>query len=152
MIDQINEILNYEVEAVLKDGRLSLNLLRIYSVIYMGGAPCRACSQSQRAYYAELKKSGLQKASIMVNRTCELQPDALHYVRGLGNKHVSNHNITDEEAIICLKNGWLKERHFVKLPSGYKEPGVDAEDIPGVEETEIEQPKKRGRKPANYNQ
>lgn len=149
MIEQINEILSNEVEAVLKDGRLSLNLMRIYSVLYMNGAPCRACSQSQRTYYSELQKTGLQKAIIMVNRTCELMPDALHYVRGLGNKHLSNHNITDEEAIICLQNGWLKERHFAKLPVGYKKPEAQKEIEPQSENTpEEEQPKKRGRKPS----
>lgn len=116
MIAAVSEILNNEVEAVLKDGRLSLMLIRCYSTLYLNGGQCRVCAQSQREYYRQLQINGLEKAKHMENKTCQLPDEALHYIRGLGNKHISNANITDDEAIICLTNGWLKERHFLKLP------------------------------------
>lgn len=117
MTEIVNEILSKSVEEVI-NSPLSLTLLKCYSVLYLNGGQPRACAVSQRGYYAQLQRDGLQKAEIMDNKTCKLV-DGIHWVKPMAD-HISNANITDEIATECLTKGWLLERHFVTLPEGYK--------------------------------
>ena len=115
--EDIELIISKDVEEVVNTS-LVLTLLKVYSILYLGGSQPRACGQCQRGYYAEIKSNGLKKLEIMkdsIERTCELKTNNLIYISALHN-HVSNINITDQMAIQCLKNGWLKEADFAKLP------------------------------------
>lgn len=117
MVEQVKQILSKPVEEVI-NSPLSLVLLKCYSVLYLNGGQPRACAVSQRGYYAQIARDGLQKAEIMENKTCKLV-DGRHWVKPLAD-HLTNSNITDEVALKCLGEGWLLERHFITLPEGYK--------------------------------
>lgn len=132
MIEQIKTILSKPVEEVI-NSPLSLVLLKCYSVLYLNGGQPRACAVSQRGYYAQIARDGLQKAEIMENKTCRLV-DGIHWVRALAD-HFSNANITDEVALKCLAEGWLLERHFITLPEGYK-----SKKHPDIIDSEVEAP------------
>ena len=54
-----------------------------------------------------------------LNRTCELKTSDILYISPM-HMHVSNVNITDEMALKCLENGWLKPECFKTLPENYK--------------------------------
>lgn len=54
-----------------------------------------------------------------LKKTCELVSKDIIYLQPL-HGHVSNVNMTDELAVRCIENKWLKESDFVKLPEGYK--------------------------------
>jgi len=134
MRNQLEEILNLGIEAVIKSP-LSLTMLKIYSTIYLGGGVPRCCERSQRLYFNELSRSGMQKLEEMAeifNKTCKLKGDILIYSRAYAT-HFSNANITDAIAIEGLAAGWLKPTQFEILPTvkEFKK-----------EETEEKQPKK----------
>jgi hypothetical protein len=117
----IELIISKDVEEVVNTP-LILKLLRIYSILYLGGLQPRACGKCQRGYYEEVKLTGLQKFEAMetnLNRTCELVSKDLIYLSPM-QIHLSNVNLTDEIAVKCLDKGWLKPSDFKNLPDGYK--------------------------------
>lgn len=128
----IELIISKDVEEVV-NSPLILTLLRVYSLLYLNGQQPRACGQCQRGYYSEIKSNGLLKFSQMesnLNRTCELVTNDILYITPM-HMHISNVNITDEMALTCLENGWLKPACFKKLPENYKvNTHVDIIDVP----------------------
>ena len=156
MVELINQILSKDVEEVISSP-LSLSLIKCYSVLYCGGQQVRVCAVSQRGYYQQLKINGLKKAMEQQDKTCKLANDDLYYIRAIGG-HLSNSNITDETALMCLKNGWLKEKHFEKLPDAYLNAQQEEQTVSDIEqatdetvliteEQNVSGPKKRGPKP-----
>jgi len=133
MLEKINNILNHTVEEVL-NGPLSVDLMEVYSKLFLyGGAP-RFCAACQRDYYKEIAKSGLEKYYQMENvkkRTCVPSFTDLKFIchPKLGHFHVSALWITDEKAIFYLENKMLSESDFTVLPQGYK----SKENIPADE-------------------
>jgi len=120
VIEKIKEILSKDVEEVIASS-LSLDLLKIYSSLYLNGAQPKTCSKIQRVYYNELKLTGLKRAAnyTVMERTCKPKWSGLRFIWG---DHYSDETLTDEQAIKLLKNKGLQERDFEILPKGYKEP------------------------------
>ena len=122
MLEQIKEILNNDVEQVIKSAQLSLSLCKCYSKLYLNGAAPRVCAAAQRKYYLQLKIDGMNKVKLIEKakeRTCKPNFNGLCY-SSKACKHYSSELLNDEEAIIALEKGFLKEAHFEKLPEGYK--------------------------------
>lgn len=139
MITEVKEILNNDVEVVIKSPQLSLSLLKCYSLLYISGAQPRACARSQRDYYRKLQIDGIMRAELAEKvkaRTCVPAWNGLKYVRKAC-KHYSNLTVHDEQAIDALERGFLKEADFSVLPDGYEKEAKE----------EVKKPKKRGRKP-----
>ena len=141
----IDEVLQKEVKEVISSP-LSLKLLNIYSILYLGGSQPRWCERSQTSYYNQIASTGYQKLNEMkeiLNRTCELKPDMLIYVSSLA-MHITSANITDWIACEGLTKGFLKESQFIKLPDCWIN---KVEEVGNkVEETILEQPiRQRGR-------
>ena len=113
----IEEVLQKEVKEVISSS-LSLKLLKIYSILYLGGAQPRWCERSQTNYYNQIALNGYQKLNEMkeiLERTCELKKDIMIYVSSLA-MHITSANITDGIACEGLTKGFLKESQFIKLP------------------------------------
>ena len=152
MLATVEKILSMEVEAVISSPA-SLDLLKCYSKLYLGGASPRTCAVSQRTYYDELKKTGINRAKrydMAQIRTCEPKHKGTFQVRNYG--FVISSQMTDEQAIYMLNNKLLTESDFIKLPDGYsqkqaKVAEVVDEVIAETTETTQEQPAKKERKP-----
>jgi hypothetical protein len=143
MLDEIKLILQTDLKEVIKSP-LSLKLLKIYSLLYLGGGQPRCCERSQTRYYNQLQVDGIAKFKAMnpdlFTKTCELKADILIYISDLAS-HVTNANITDSIAIEGLKKGWFKESQFVKLPmQNIEVDEVKENQVIDLQETE--QPKK----------
>ena len=152
MLATVEKILSMEVEAVISSPA-SLDLLKCYSKLYLGGASPRTCAVSQRTYYDELKKTGINRAKIYEMaqiRTCEPKHKGTFQVRNYG--FVISSQMTDEQAIYMLNNKLLTESDFIKLPNGYNQTQSQVAEVVDevisevVEKTE-KQPKKKERKP-----
>jgi len=118
MLNDYQEIMQKDVVEVIRSPLLLPKLLKLYSTLYLGGAPPKWCERSQRGYYQQLQQSGLKKIEAMseiLNRTCELIPNIQPYISPLA-MHVNNSNLTDWIGCECLSKGYLKEIHFAKLP------------------------------------
>lgn len=118
MIYRVKSILSMDVEEVIASSH-SLELLKIYSLLYLNGGQPRTCSRSQRAYFLELQTTGLDKAAkynTIMERTNKPNWKGLRFIWG---DHYSNETLTDEQAIKLLKNGGLRESDFEKLPEAY---------------------------------
>lgn len=139
LISDIELICSKEVEEVLNSSLL-LKLLNVYSILYLNGGQPNTCSKCHRDYYAQIKSNGLTKLQSMsenLKKTCELVSKDIIYIQPL-HAHISNISLTDELAIRCLENKWLRENDFEKLPEGYK-----TKSHPDVLESEETAPKKR---------
>ena len=152
MLATVEKILSMEVEAVISSPA-SLDLLKCYSKLYLGGASPRTCAVSQRTYYDELKKTGINRAKrydMAQIRTCEPKHKGTFQVRNYG--FVISSQMTDEQAIYMLNNKLLTESDFIKLPEGYSQKQAKVSDIVDeviaeTTETTQEQPAKKERKP-----
>ena len=117
MQNDIEEILSKDVKEVI-NSPLSIKLLKIYSVLYLGGSQPRWCAKSQTNYYNQIAIDGLQKFNSMkdiIERTCKLKPDMMIYSSQLAT-HITDANITDWIACEGLTKGFLKESQFLVLP------------------------------------
>ena len=117
-------LLNMNIQDIIKSPEYSMSLLKIYSVLYLGGGQPRRCSNSQMKYYTELKKNGMDK----VNKKHILSFEGRRYIPGIfkdgkfigGHLHIDSKYLTDAKALELLKNGWLTEIDFKILPDGYE--------------------------------
>lgn len=119
MIHRVHEIINTDLKEILGTEK-SLQLLKIYSALYLGGGQPRFCSASQTKYYNELKANGMEKAIIfeeVKNRTLIPNWNGLLYT---ANQAYSSEYMTDKQACKLLDAGTIKEKMFVKLPDGWK--------------------------------
>ena len=117
LTDRVLEVLARGKEEVLTN---PMELLIIYSTLYLNGGQPNWCKKSIERYYEELKLTGLKKAKVMeskVNRTCKPKWKGLRYIWG---DFYSDETITDEQAIKLLKSKGLQELEFEVLPEGYK--------------------------------
>lgn len=139
MKETINSILENSVETVLKDGVLTMNLLRVYSTLYLAkNEQPRTCASAIREYYGLIKKEGIMKVDLneqIKNRTCKPKWNGNKYIMGTG-EFISSLYITDEKAKDLLAKGKLKESDFLVLPK------INGE----VETIETENKPKKGKK------
>lgn len=136
--ETVTRLLSMEVEAIMAS-TASLDLIRCYSFMYLGGAQPRGCEASQRRYYTELNLTGLQKAKEMdelQKRTCKpnwgkgcTNDNGLKFIHKEG-RHYSSLYITDEQAISLLTRGLINESDFDVLPEGYQKPMPKFEETP----------------------
>ena len=98
--DQLNELLKHEAGEVLKDGTLLMQMLKIYSQIFLNSKPCSTCEKYHRKYYQRLVNEGRrkleqQKNNKMALEKYKLKKGVILHVRG---EVFSVHNLTDEKA------------------------------------------------------
>jgi hypothetical protein len=117
MIDDVKEILSKSVEDVINSA-LSSKLLKCYSQLYKNGNLVHGCKSSQRNYYHQLTKNGIEMAEKYESsklRTCKPAWNGLKYLPPMA-KHYNSKLITDEQAKDLLQKGFLKETDFEILP------------------------------------
>lgn len=120
LTDEVSLILNESFENIVST-ELSLKLIGLYSKIYLNGAQCGFCEASQRKYFTQLQIDGMEQAKKIEeakSRTCIPAWNDLLYVRATGD-HYLPHAITDEQAFSLLKNKYIGEDLFTKLPDQY---------------------------------
>lgn len=121
MVERVKKLLSMEVGEIISSPQ-SIELLKVYSLLYINGGQPRTCSRSQKRYYDELTLTGLEMATKynkLMERTCKtkLGENELRYIWG---DFYTDAQITDAVAIKLLDNGGLTESDFEKLPDGYK--------------------------------
>ena len=152
MVSTVTRILSMQVEDIIKSSAC-LDLMKCYSKLYLNGAAPRSCEASQRYYFAELQKNGIEKAKryeMTQIRTCKPAFGGNLYISKYGFVH--GEMITDEQAIYLLTNKLLPESMFAKLPDGYaiKQPEVNFIPIEKAEQPNTEIKRKRGRQPKGH--
>ena len=55
---RLDELLSHDVTAVLKDGRLLMEMLGLYSEVFLNSKPCSTCEKYHREYYSRLVREG----------------------------------------------------------------------------------------------
>lgn len=118
MIEKIKELLSKDIEEIISTP-LSLDLLKIYSTLYLYGEKPNTCARSQRKYHNQLKKDGMKKAETNMKRTCKPNWNGNMYISKEA-RHFNDLFITDEQAITLLKRKHISEDKFSVLPDGYK--------------------------------
>ena len=155
MLETVVNILMMDVESVISSPK-SVELLRCYSKLYLNGGTPHYCAESQRRYYEELKRTGIERAKkydMVQIRTCELKHKGNVLVQKYG--FVYSDTLTDDIALYLLNNKLLSESDFTKLPDGYNqkkdEPKqeIEQKNEPVKEVKEKKEPKKAVRKPKN---
>jgi hypothetical protein len=124
-LHRLNELKDQEEGRVLSDPALLLNMLKLYSEVFLDSAPCSTCEEKHKIYYRRLLREGeerIKKNNIMAERTCELKKNVCLYHEG---NHYINANITDKVAREILKQNSQSEKNFKIYPKGYQ---VETED------------------------
>ena len=104
----------------MNDPALLLEMLALYSELFMDSAPCSTCEQKHKIYYRRLLREGterIKKNKIMAEKTCELKKNVVLYFEG---NHFTNVNITDKVARAILKGNPANEKNFKAYPKGYE--------------------------------
>jgi hypothetical protein len=116
------EIMGHELREII-GSPLVLDLLNLYSKLFLNNAQPGYCEKCLRKYYNELKKYGMEKIELqekIKNRTCIPKWNGLLWIPSVA-EHFSSENITDEKATENLIDGHLRESHFEKLPDQWLE-------------------------------
>ena len=121
LLDRLSALKEQPVDLVLKDPGLLMEMLRLYSEVFLGSRPCSTCERNHRGYYRKLVNEGeakINKNNIMAKqKSCELKPKALLFHKGA---HYTNANITDSTAKQILKQFPALENQFLVYPEGYE--------------------------------
>lgn len=120
MIDSVKKILSQGVaDIIAKDPLL---LLKTYSKLYLCGGQPRVCARSQRLYYLQIQKNGLEMAEKYEkakSRTCIPAWSGLKFITAT-QKHWIADLLSDDDAIYLLEKKYISEKSFTKLPDSYK--------------------------------
>jgi hypothetical protein len=108
------------MERVLSDPFLLMEMLRLYSELFLKSRPCSDCEKKHKAYYTKLLHEGekqIKKLDIMAKNTCKMKDDVCLFHKG---NHFTHVNITDSVATAMLKSQPILEKHFIAYPKGYE--------------------------------
>jgi len=120
----VAEVIEHEVGEVIASPILILQLLSVYSALYLQGKNPGICGKCHKDYYYKLKANGMEKAKEAdeaKNRTCQPKWRGLRFI-GKVARHFNDKLLTDAQAISLLDAKLLKPEDFIKLPDGYGEP------------------------------
>ena len=124
-----------------------MDFLSLYSFLYLNNSAPSNCVTCMRGYYNQLLKEGDERLKLIMEakkRTLIPNWEGLRYIRGA---FYDSQTITDEQAINSIKQGFLRESHFKKLPEGLKiEVAIEQLPEPKIEQKQEVSVKKRGRK------
>ena len=115
MLTNYDELMSLEPGEIIASPRLTLNLLKIASLVLLAGSSPRGCSASITKYYSQLNMPGIRaKIQTIMEKTCKMKPGLVYVAREA--KHFSDANMDDATAIRLLDAGILKPEQFIKLP------------------------------------
>lgn len=122
MKHRLEELLKYDIKEIV-GSPLVLELLDVYSKLFLNGSQPSYCEKCLTKYYYQLKQYGMEqqeRIQKIKDRTCIPAWNGLKYIPAVA-RHFNSDLITDEEATDCLIDGKLRESHFKKLPDIYLE-------------------------------
>ena len=137
MKEDLEVLLKMDIQDIIKSPEYSMSLLKIYSVLYLGGGQPKRCSRSQTIYHSELKKNGMEK----INKKHVLSFEGRRYIPGIfkdgkfvgGHLHIDSKYLTDVKALEYLRNGWLNENDFKVYPDGYVLKEIVKKEVKSIE-------------------
>lgn len=117
MLDRLNKLLSISAQEVISSPEHYLELLKLYSILFLAGKQPSICSKCAYNYYNELRLKGIERIKFIEMNKCKLQPNKIFHVR-VGNAIItySEKNMDDKTALRLLKEGKLKETDFLVLP------------------------------------
>lgn len=140
---KLKKILATELKEIIASP-LILDLLQLYSVLYINGKQPSNCAQCIKKYYVKLKKNGMKKMDDfekIKSRTLVPRWKGIMYLRSIAS-HLNSELITDERAIELLEAGLIEEKMFDKLPEGYKADLSTDPPAPAVKKAKTKSKKK----------
>jgi len=145
MTEQVREVLDKSFEEV-QASSLILNLLSIYSKLYLNGAQPGTCGACHRDFYNQLNNNGMELAKQYEeakNRTCKPNWKGIRYIPATA-RHWNDELVTDKEAMMLLEKGFLKSTDFITLPADYNKPVPEEKVQASFEQRHA--PKRKGKK------
>lgn len=140
----VSELLKHEVGEVIASPVLIMQLLSVYSVLYLNGANPGTCGKCHKDYFYKLKSNGMERAKEYdeaKNRTCQPKWKGLKFINKPVCRHFNNELITDAQAISLLDAGFLKPEDFIKLPENWNDQlgrVIEAEAVAAMEQVPTE--------------
>lgn len=119
MIEKLNIVKSMTFEALIASEKV-MDFLSLYSFLYLNNSAPSNCVTCMRGYYNQLLIEGDERLKLIMDakkRTLIPNWEGLRYIRGA---FYDSQTITDEMAINSIKQGFLRESHFKKLPDGLK--------------------------------
>lgn len=122
MLERVANILKHDIMEII-GSPLVLELLCIYSELYLNGSQPGSCDKCIIKYWYELNFNGMElavKNEEIKKRTLVPKWNGLYYVQKAA-RHFDSNQITDTEACKYLLDGQLRESDFNKLPEEWIE-------------------------------
>jgi len=122
MLERVANILKHDYREII-GSPLILELLSIYSQLYLNGSQPGSCERCIKNYWTELNKTGMDNAQRLEEikaRTLKPAWNGLKWVNAAA-RHFDSAQITDQQAESYLLSGQLRESDFEKLPKGWIE-------------------------------
>lgn len=116
MVERVEKLININAREVMKSPELYLELLKLYSILFLNGRQPSDCGKCAYNYFNKLKTSGIKKALFMEHKTCKLTNKIFNVRVGNAIITYSDANVNDIIARRLLMDGKLKESDFITLP------------------------------------
>lgn len=144
--ERLTELLKHEAGEIMKAPRLLMEMLSLYSKIFLNDQPCSTCEKLHKEYIARLHREGhktIQKITVMESTKTKykfkIEGTLIHTPYGI----YSQANLTDSDVEVICKDFPRFRNQFINPP-----PVIDAEEVeaPKTVETVIPKPVRKPRK------
>lgn len=122
MVNRLEILLSHNFREIV-GSPLVLELMDIYSKLFLNGSQVGYCEKCLSTYYNQLIKNGKEMAQLyeqVKKRTCKPAWNGLRYIPRQA-RHFNSDLMTDEQATELLIDGVFKESDFEVLPEIYIE-------------------------------
>lgn len=119
MFDRLKYLISLGRDRVINDPALLIEMLRIYSKIYLNGKPCELCKHKHIIYFNQLKTNGLKILEKMADQQFILKDNVLIDIRGKG--QFTKYNMSDEIAIERLRQFPQRIDEFESYPENWED-------------------------------
>lgn len=148
MFDRLKYLISLGRDRVINDPALLIEMLRIYSKIYLNGKPCELCKHKHIIYFNQLETNGLKILEKMADQQFILKDNVLIDIRGKG--QFTKYNMSDEIAIERLREFPQRIDEFISYPKNWEDIVFPKKSEPKEEKTDAmakEVEPKKPRKP-----
>ena len=119
MFDRLKYLISLGRDRVINDPALLIEMLRIYSKIYLNGKPCELCKHKHIIYFNQLKTNGLKILEKMADQQFILKDNVLVNITGKG--QFTKYNMSDEIAIERLRQFPQRIDEFESYPENWED-------------------------------
>lgn len=120
MIEKLKTLISLGCDRVINDPAHLIDMLRIYSKLFLNEQPCEVCKKYHKAYFEKLEKTGLKILENMAEQKFILKDKIVINDWETGRQY-SKFNMTDKDAIERLRKYPKTISQFESFPDNWED-------------------------------